>query len=416
MAKLAIKGGTPVRDRYENPWPEYPPYDEREEKGLLEVLHSRNWGGFPAPNEWNGKFAREFAQYHDAKHGITAANGTVTLEVALKAAGIKAGDEVIVPSLTWIATAGAAVYVNAVPVFVDVKESDLTIDPQAIEDAITDRTRAIIAVHLGSSIADLDALIDIAKRHDLVLIEDCAHMHGAKWKDKGVGSWGDLSSFSFQSSKLMTAGEGGIILTNNDEYMQKCWSYVNCGRKEFGYDSFDGWVFGYNYRLTEWQAAVLHAQLQKLPELTKLRAENAAYLTKLLDEVEGIQTIKPHPNTTQTAHYMYVFKFLPEQWNGLSRDKFIEAMWSEGVELDGAFYEPIQDRDIFRPQIDEWPALKDRYPEGINSKVAHTPVAAKAAYEQTCWLHYPYLMGTKKDIEDIVEAITKIRKNLDELR
>lgn len=415
MAKLAIKGGIPVRDVEQAPWPKWPPYSETERRQLIEVLESHNWGGFPAPNLKTSQFAKQFGEYHGAKHTIPCTNGTITLEVALKAAGVKAGDEVIVPTLTWLATAGCAVYVNAVPVFADVKESDLTLNPASIEPLITRNTKAVISVHLGSSVADNDEIMRICKKHNLVYIEDCAHAHGAKWKGRGVGSWGDFGSFSFQSSKLMTAGEGGAITTNNDLYMQKCWSLVNCGRKEWGYDGYEGNVFGYNYRMTEFQAGVLIGQMEMLDEYTKLRAENANYLTSQLDQIEGVETIKPHPSVTQTAHYQYIFKFKPEFWNGLTRDKFIEAMYAEGVDMDGAFYEPIQNRAIFRPRLEEWPELKYRYPRGIHPGVAETPVAAEMAAHQTCWLHYPYLMGTKRDIDDIVAAILKVKDNFDEL-
>ena len=415
MAKLAINGGTPVRNTASNPWPAWPQYDQREEDYLLEVLHSRNWGGYPAPNTQAKAFANDFAAYHGAKYGINAVNGTVTLEVALKAAGIKAGDEVISPSYTWLATQGAAVYINAVPVFADVLENNYCLDPAAVEANITDRTRAVIAVHLGSSIADIDRLMEICKKHNLVLIEDCAHMHGAKWRGQGVGSWGDFGSFSFQSSKLMTAGEGGLITTSNKEYEEKCQSFINCGRKEWGYDSFSGNPFGYNYRITEFQAGLLRAQLDRLPEVTELRAGNAAYLTELLDGVEGIATIKHDERTTQPAHYQYICKYNPEAFKGLHRDKFLEALSAEGVHADGDFYEPIQDRDIFSPDINEFPMLKDRYPNGITAEAVATPVAAKAAYHEAMWFHYPYLLGTRADVEAIVEAIKKVQANVDEL-
>ena len=248
MAKLALLGGGKT---FGLPWPKWPVFTDEDERALLEVLHSRNWGGYPSPNKRASAFAESFAKAHDAKYGICASNGTVTLEVALRAAGIEFGDEVIVTPYTWIATAGAPVMVNAVPVFADIDPDTYCLDPEQVEALISDRTRAIIPVHLGCSIADLDVFVKLAQKHDLVLIEDCAHMHGAKWKDKGVGSYGHMASFSFQSSKLMTAGEGGIILTSDDISHQRCQSMVNCGRKEPGYDGFDGDLFSGNYRITE---------------------------------------------------------------------------------------------------------------------------------------------------------------------
>ncbi len=412
MPKLAINGGKALRTK---PYPAWPPYDKSEEEQLVGVLRSRNWGGYPSPNVKASEFARRFAAAHDAAYGVCCVNGSVTLELALRAGGIEAGDEVIVPSYTWIATAGCAVNVNAVPVFVDVRPKDYTLDPKTVEAAVTPRTRAVIPVHLGSSIADLDALKRICKKHGLLLIEDCAHAHGGKWKGKGVGSHGDFGSFSFQSSKLMTAGEGGIVLTNRKEYEERLQSYVNCGRKEPGYDSYEGRLFSGNYRITEFQASVLIAQLEKLDALTRKRMANAEILTGLLDEIKGIRTIKRDKRVTASPHYQYIFKYDPKGFKGLHRDKFLMALAAEGFLFDGDFYEPIQARPIFSPSLKQWPMLKGRYPQGIHAGVADTPVAHKAAYEEAVWVHYPYLMGTKKDVTDIARAILKIQQNVDEL-
>ncbi|MCZ7582986.1 MAG: aminotransferase class I/II-fold pyridoxal phosphate-dependent enzyme [Deltaproteobacteria bacterium] len=177
MSNLAVNGGSSLRTK---PWPAWPPYTERERELLLTVLESYNWGGYPSPNFHAKRFAEEFAAYHGATYGICAANGTVTLEIALRALGVKAGDEVIVPATSWVATAACAVYLNAVPVFVDIRRDNFTIDHTKIEAAITAKTKAIIPVHLGSSIADMDAIMAIAEKHNLFVIEDCAHAHGAK--------------------------------------------------------------------------------------------------------------------------------------------------------------------------------------------------------------------------------------------
>lgn len=412
MAKLAIRGGKAVRSK---PFPSWPPFDAREEKELLGVLKSANWGGYPSPNVKASEFARKFAAYHGAKYGVCVANGSLTLEAALRAAGIEAGDEVIVPAYTWIATAACAVLVNAVPVFVDVKADNYTIDPKLVEKAITPKTRAVICVHLGSSIADLDALLRICKKHKLVLIEDCAHAHGGMWKGKGIGSHGDFGSFSFQSSKLMTAGEGGIVLTSNKLYEEKLQSLINCGRKQPGYDSFPENLFGNNLRLSEFQAAVLIAQLEKLDGFTKKRAANAAHLTELLNAIKGITTIKYPKAVTMPPHYQYIFKYDPKGFKGLHRDRFLEALAAEGIWADGSFYEPIHARPIFSPSLKQYPMLAERYPNGISAEVAQTPVTDKAAYHEAVWLHYPHFMGTKKDVEDIAKAIKKIQDNVDEL-
>lgn len=413
MAKLAIKGGAKVRTA---PWPSWPPQTEREKEELLGVLKRGSWGGYPSPNAKAREFNEKFAAAHDAKYGVACANGTVSLEMCLRAGGLKYGDEVIVTPYTWIATASAVVTTNGVPVFADVKAEDYTIDPDIVEAKITAKTKAIIAVHLGSSAADMDRLMDIAKKHELLVIEDCAHAHGGKWRGKGLGSIGHFGSFSFQSSKLMTAGEGGIVLTNDDEFNQKLHSLVNCGRKEPGYDGFKGYLVGWNYRISEWQAAVLIAQLESLAERTRLREQNADYLTEQLNRIPGLSTIKRDPRLTPQHHYQYIFKYNPEGFKGLHRDTFLMALMAEGMSFDGDFYEPLPGRDIFPVTADYYPAIRERYGDAITAAhAADLPVTKKATYEEAVWVHYPYLMGTKKDIDDIVEAIRKIQKNVDEL-
>ncbi len=413
MSRLAIKGGEAVC-KLEN-WPRWPMFDKAEEDQLIETLRSHNWGGYPSPNTKAREFAAAFAACQDAAYGVCCANGSLTLDAALRAAGVRAGDEVIVPCYTWLATAGCAVFTNAVPVFVDINPDDYTIDVDQVEAAVTARTRFVIPVHLGSSVADLDRLKEICRKHNLILIEDCAHAHGAKWHGKGVGSHGDFGSFSFQSSKLMTAGEGGIILTSNKEYEEKLQSVVNCGRKEWGYDSYEGRVFGNNYRISDLQAAVLLGQLSRLEKVTLQRQDAAAYLTEELDKIEGISTLKRDGRATTKAHYQYIFKYNPEGFKGLHRDKFLEAMLAEGINLDGDFYEPIQARDIFSPPLDQFPMLKERYPHGITADVAETPVAHKAAYHEAVWMHYPYLMKGREGVDTIIAAIRKIQENVDEL-
>lgn len=414
MDRLALLGGTPVRTRPFAPWPEY---DDRERRYLMEALESRNWGGFPFPSPLAAEVGRAFAEYHGAKHGILCSNGSVTLETALRAAGIRAGDEVIVPAYTWIATAACAVHLNAVPVFVDVEPRNYCMDPAAVEAAITPRTRAVIPVHLGSSVADLDRILEIARKHGLIVVEDCAHAHGAAWRGRGVGSWGDFGSFSFQSSKLMTSGEGGAIITSNDEYAKKCMSLVNCGRKGPGYDDFEGFLFGWNNRLSDLQVAVLKAQVERLHEATLRRAQAYGYFRDLLHaEVPGIRVLDRDERVTSLAAYQVVMRYDPEAFGGLHRDRFLDALRAEGVDLDGSFYVPIYQSPLFNARSDEWPLLRERYGDGVLGADLHCPVTEKAAYEEAIWMHYPHLMGTREDLEDIVAAMRKVWQHAADLR
>lgn len=412
MVKLAINGGPKVRER---PFPEWPFYDEREIKALEEVVRSRNWGGFPSPNTRATEFAAGFAAYHDAKYGICAANGTVTLEIALRAGGIKAGDEVIVPPYTWVGTAEAVAFVNAVPVFVDVDPDTYCLDAGKIEEAITDKTSAIIPVHLAMCIADMDRIMELADNRGLLVVEDCAHMHGGKWNGRGVGSIGHFGSFSFQSTKLMTSGEGGIVLTSNKEYEEKCQSLVNCGRKETGYNTYEGRVMGWNYRMTEFQAAVLSVQLERLEEQTRLREENAAYLSNRLNEIQGIKPLKRDKRVTTQASYQYVFRFNPDGFKGLNRDRFVDALNAEGVPCDGYFYIPVYQNALFHLKANEYPECRSRYGDVIDPSSISCPVAERAIYNEAVWMHHPILLGDKKDMDDIVEAVIKIKENVNEI-
>jgi len=396
-AALAVDGGTPVRS---TPFHRWPVHDEREVDALREVVESGNWGGFPSPNVHAARFAEAFASYQTARYGICTSSGTTALEVALKAAGVRRGDEVIVPALTFVATAGAPLYMGAVPVFVDVDADTWCIDADQIEVTITDRTRAILPVHLGSRMADMDRVMEIARRRGLRVIEDCAHMQGGFWQGRGAGSIGDLGCFSFQNSKLMTAGEGGIILTSDDDFASLCHSYVDCGRVRSGdaAPKSQG-LFGYNYRMTEFQAAVLEVQLERFPEQTRVREENKAYLTGLLQHVEGVSTLRDDERITAKSGYGFYLKYSPEANGGVPRDRFFIALRYEGIPASGAFYEPV-----YRDKLFAW---RDAGIDADYSDV-HCPVAERVAYHETVWLPHQVFLGPREDIDDIAAAIEKV--------
>src|SRR5208282_3836906 len=227
VGKLAITGGEPVRKTPFTPWP----VATKEEFAALEdAFTSLKWGGQPFPGKYADAFAKKFAAFQTAKYGQCVSTGTVAIEACLKAIQIRPGDEVIVPAYTWEGTVGPILLLNAVPVFVDVAPDTYCLDARLIENAITPKTRAILPVHLAMNFADLDEIGRVARLHKLLVIEDCAHAHGGKWRNKGAGATGDLGAFSFQSSKLMTAGEGGAVITSSLEYFERAQSYTNCGR------------------------------------------------------------------------------------------------------------------------------------------------------------------------------------------
>jgi dTDP-4-amino-4,6-dideoxygalactose transaminase len=408
MARLALAGGTPVRTA---PFPRWPDFDGRERALLLEALEARSWGGYPFPNAMAERFGAAFAAAHDARHAFAVANGTIAIEIALVAAGLRPGDEVIVPAYTFEASAAPVLRLGAVPVFVDVLPDTYCVDPAAAEAAITPRTRAILPVHLAMCLADMDAMRSLAAKHSLRVIEDCAHAHGAKWKGKGAGSLGHAGAFSLQTSKLLTAGEGGVATTSDDEIAERVETYTNCGRASRA-DRFGHRLLGFNYRLTEFQAAVLLGQLEKLPGQTALRARRAERLSKGLAAIPGLSLLRPDPRQTTQAFYHYVFKYDAAAFRGASRDRFVAALEAEGIPCDGLFYEPVYRSTLFDVDPGDFPALGGRLPWAA----VHCPVAEKAAFEESVWLHHRILLGTEEDVDSVLEAIAKVRANVDELR
>ncbi|MBZ0257681.1 DegT/DnrJ/EryC1/StrS family aminotransferase, partial [bacterium] len=281
MGRLAIAGGTPVRTKPFSPWPVY---DEREEKALIETLHSREWGIGSKQIE---DFENEFAEFCGAQHAVTCTNGTDAIYIALQALGIGPGDEVIIPPYTFIATGIGVLMTGAIPVFADIDPDTYNLDPKSVESKITENTKVIIPVHIAGNPADMDGILDLAKRKNLYVMEDAAQSHAAEWRGQRVGPIGDLGTFSFQNSKNLSAGEGGAIVTNDEALAERVRSFVNCGRVKGGL-WYDHHELAGNHRLGAFQAAVLRVGLTRLDEQTKRREENAEYLQSLLDGVDGV--------------------------------------------------------------------------------------------------------------------------------
>lgn len=403
MSKLAILGGEPVRKKPFSPWPQSTENDRRR---VLEVLETRNWGGFPFPNRYAAEFAQKFADYHGASYGCTLVNGTIALVVALQAAGIRFGDEVIVPAYTWDGTATAVLFAGGVPVFADIDPDTYCLDVDDVRRKITPRTRAVLPVHLAMRFADMDALMALARQHDLRVIEDCAHVHGGQYKGRGAGSMGDIGCFSMQSSKLMTCGEGGIVITSNLEMFELIQSYVNCGRASET-DQFKHRVIGSNYRLTEFQAAVLLGQLEMLPELAGRRSRNAARLSAALEQIPGVRPLPPQAAITREAIYCYVFQYRPET-DAVKRDMFVAALDAEGIPADGRFYEPVYRSDLFQVSPADFPQLMQGRDVPVDYGSDVCPVSERAAYSEAVWLPQFLLLGEEEEVDDVARAIEKI--------
>ena len=407
MPDLALLGGHKAKT---DPFPDWPMYDDKERRALMEVLESRVW--WRTPGTKTLEFERAFAAFHGARHGIAVTNGTAALEVVMAALNIGPGDEVIVPDFTFIATASAVMFAGALPVMVDVRSDTYCIDPDLVEAAITPHTKAIIAVHMGGHPADLDRLETIARERHIALVEDSSHAHGSEWRGRRIGTFGSAATFSFQSSKLITSGEGGIILTNDDSIERLARSVHDCGRMpgEWFYSHF---IYGSNYRLSEWQGAVLSAQLTRVDEQTARRHKNARLLDRLLGEIEGITPQKLAAHCTRNGQYAYIFHVDRTSFADVSIERFIAAMNAEGIP-NQASYPPLHDLAVFKSgeyrkkltgrQAEEpHPFLKQDFPE-----------THRAAWE-TVWIPQPALLGDEQDMHEIAAALRKIRDHASEL-
>jgi dTDP-4-amino-4,6-dideoxygalactose transaminase len=404
-SELALSGGTPA---HQGDWPSWPVHDEREREALLAVLESGQW--------WHGERVREFeeafAAFQDAAFGVTCTSGSAALELALLACGVGTGDEVIVPPYTFIATATAVLKVNAIPVFVDIEPDTLNLDPSQIEAAVTPQTTAILPVHFAGRPADMDAINAIAKKHRLRVIEDAAHAWGSKLDGKGCGALGQCGTFSFQMSKNITAGEGGIVLTNDEALARNVRALSNVGRGAEPGDRAHGLPCG-NLRMTEFQAAVLLAQLGRLEEQTTRRQANAAILDAGLAQVEGIAPLRPDPRANPRSYHLYIFRFDAEAF-GCSRERFIEALQAEGVPCHGGYPEPIYRQHLFQQSADELPRPCPYYGMLTNYHEVRCPNAERACRE-VVWLKHPLLIAGEEDMRAILAAVEKIRAHAVEL-
>jgi dTDP-4-amino-4,6-dideoxygalactose transaminase len=405
---LALLGGTPVRTR---PFPKWPVFGKEEEDALLRALRSGKWGKVDGVEVTT--FERRFAQYCGAKHGIAVVNGTVSLRIALLAAGIEAGDEVIIPPYTFVATATAVVEANATPVFVDIDRATFNIDPAAIEAAVTPRTRAIIPVHLGGLPCDMDAIMAIAQRHGLVVIEDAAHAHGSEYKGRRVGPIGHIGSFSFQSSKNMTSGEGGIIVTSDDKLAERCRSIHNCGRAPGG-PWYEHHVISANYRLGELQGAVLNCQLERLDEQANTRDANGRYLDKLLAMIPGITPQKRTEQTTRHAYHLYTMRY-DEGVFGVPRARLLEALVTEGVPASPGYVLPLHRQPMFLNRaFGPYTGYRSARPD-VDFAAVDLPNCQRISFNEGVWLTQNVLLGTRADMDDVVRAFEKVYEHRHEL-
>ena len=411
MAKLALLGGTPVRAK-NAPWPQWPIHDEADIKRIAEVTRSNRWS-YDGPVEW--KFAEAFTKYAGAKFGLCVSNGTVAIQLALEALDIGAYDEVICPGMTWQATAAACIDVNAIPVLVDIEPDTYCLDLDKVEAAITKKTKAIIVVHLYGCMADMARLMKLCKKHNLYLVEDCAHQHGSFWKGKGVGSFGDMGCFSFQESKVLSCGEGGFVMCKTKEHFERLYSLRNCGRGYHG--DFRNAIQSGNYRLTEWQAAILLGALGRMDKQVKLRDKNAIYLNSLLAKIPGILPMRRRKEITQQSYFNFTFR-LDVARLGLTNRQFAPALNAE-LRATEAFeppYDALNNCSLYKPHTKRRHKLSAEYWKAVDPKRFKIPVSTEATEKSGMAVHHMALMGTKKDTEDIAAAVAKIVEQKEHLK
>ena len=396
MTKLAINGGIPVFDKkpladYLPVWPV--PYPETEQK-LVEIYRSSKWS---MRSEYEQKLETAFAEYQGSRYSVWMANGTVTLECALLALGIGPGDEVIVPGITWLATAQAPLYVGATPVIVDVDPDTMCIDPKRIEEAITPRTRAIIPVHLYSSLADMPEIMRIAERHGLAVIEDCAHAHGARQKGRGAGSFGKVGSFSFQLSKLMTGGEGGCCTTDDENLCDSLHrlSHIGSSRMHPG-TAPDPSLMCHQYRFTDFQAVIIYDQLAHQKENFEKRRANGALLEELIRGVPGIRMQKSAYDDDDRGYYFTTLLLkLDELHEGIDRKQICEALGAEGFPTFYGWGAPL------------YKSLLWNIPESKYIK-RDTPNCEEIMFKRVLVKGHSLLLADKECIEKVAEAIRKV--------
>lgn len=399
---LAFNGGTPVRTK---PFPTWPVFDETDEQAVLEALRSGNWGKLQG-NQVT-EFEKAFASYHGAKYGFGVNNGSVSLKIALLAAGIQAGDEVIVPPYTFLASASSIIEANAIPIFADIDLETLNITPETIEAVLTPRTRAIVPVHLGGLPADMDGIMTLAKKHNLCVIEDAAHAHGSEYKGRRVGPIGDIGSFSFQSSKNLCCGEGGILISNDEALAERCWSIHNCGRHRDG-QWYEHFVIGSNFRLGELQGALLNAQLKRLDKQVERRNRNGRELARRLTGMKGITPQKIGEDCTRHSFHLFNFLVDPEQL-GVTRDEFIDILNAEGIPASSGYKIPLYKQPLFQnlENFGPYSSFKQTLPE-LNYNDVRLPNCEAACYERAAWMEHRLLLTEESDINDIANAFEKI--------
>lgn len=409
-AKPAILGGAKAHD---GSFPSWPIFDETEEAALSGVLKSARWGRLIGNRVVS--FEEAFQKLTGAKHCVATSSGTTALVSSLGALGIGPGDEVLLTPYTFIATYNAIVLHYALPVFVDVDRDSFQMDAGKVAGRITTDTKAILPVHIGGSMPEMDVVMEHANKHKIPVIEDACQAHLSEWRGRSVGLSGLAGCFSFQASKNLTAGEGGMIVTNDADFAARCYNFQNHGQgRAVGGKTFTG-ERGANFRMTEFQGGLLLAQLTRLAAQAQKRDENAALLDKMLAEISGIQPSRPPRGCTRRSHHLYMFRYNPDAFAGLSRAKFVAALSKEGFPCSTG-YVPLHVNPYVQALAQNPHYLKIYGKEKMAAWLQQNqcPVTDRLSQE-ALWFTQTTLLGSKSEMEQIAEAIRKIQKNAAEI-
>ncbi|MBI3462046.1 MAG: DegT/DnrJ/EryC1/StrS family aminotransferase [Planctomycetes bacterium] len=402
---LALLGGKPVRTR---PFPSWPVIETKDREAWQAVLEQGKWCRLDG--NYANNFERAYADLTGTKHCVATANGTSALFASLNALGVGPGDEVLVPPYTFVATINVVLLQHALPIFIDTDRQTFQIDAKKIEAAITPRTACIIPVHLGGNAADLDTILTVAKKRSIPVVEDACQAHLGEWRGRKLGAWGTGGCFSFQASKNLNSGEGGAIISDDADFIERCYGFHNNGRgrRSGGFTYAHG---GANLRMTEFQATILLQQMTRVEEQSRIREENAKQLTKLLQEIPGISSARQYEGCTRNAYHLYMFRYERDQFAGASRGQFLKALRAEGIPCSGG-YTPLN-KEAFLKDTLESKAYQRIYPaERLQAywDQNHCPENDRLC-EEAVWLTQTMLLGGRSDMEEIATAVRKIHEN-----
>ncbi|HLN56852.1 MAG TPA: DegT/DnrJ/EryC1/StrS family aminotransferase [Bacteroidales bacterium] len=405
--KLAVKGGTAV---HAGKWAEWPQWNQSAEKSIVEMLRTGRW--------WRGNgehvtdFEKKYAELMAVKRCLATASGTSALLVAMQALGVDAGDEVLVSPYTFIASYNVIFMHKALPVFVDTDPETFLMDPGKIESRITERTTAIIPVHIYGLPVDMDGVNAAAKKHGLKVIEDACQAWLAEYRGKKVGTLGDAGCFSFQNSKNLPAGEGGAIISDNEELMDLCHSIHNCGRPYGSVKRTSDYpVNGGNNRMQQIQALILQSQMGRIVEDDDVRQANARYLDEQLAKIPGITPYRLANGATRSAYHLYPFRYIKEHFNNAPKDKFLQALRAEGIPCSSG-YGP-QNKEALIENCFNSRGYKRLFPEARLNKWREENILPgnDRLCSEAVTFSQNILLGSRSDMEDIVKAISKIQAN-----